>query len=113
MWNMKHISKNKITFKCRGINRTLTDVTNIHTSTVGDVNLVVVVVPLTKGKLLELIGHVVRGARVNVPDTVAALFTHGSSNMAGAGHVVLVVPMPAVDNLVARLFAKRAVRVTT
>ena len=110
---MKHISKNKITFECRGINRTLTDMTNIHTSATGGVNLIGAMVALTEGKLLELVCHMIRSAGVDVPDAISSLLAYSGCNQTSTRDKIFIKPMPAINDLMTGLLAELTMRAAT
>jgi hypothetical protein len=77
--NMKDIMKLHITN--RGMNCRMTIVSNVHTCTIGVMNLICAIIFFMERQLLKLPRDVISGTRVSVPDVVDGVGVHCSRHM--------------------------------
>jgi len=103
---MKNIVQGKSSI--RGMQNTMTNMTNTHTCSTGGVDLLATVVLLTHGELVQLAGDVVGGARVGVPRGVNVVCSMCGIDVLLVGDVGLIKAMPTCSGSVPHLEAHLA-----
>ena len=94
-----------------GMKSSVTNMTNMHTCTIGGVNLITPMVFVPERQLLQVAGDMVGGAGIRVPVGVDGVGVHCSSDKLRIWHIIFIKSVPAPVRRVPALEAHLAKRV--